>query len=168
MMLEKFEASVRMLLNSVPAMTLATCANGTAWATDVYFAAYGYELVFFSSPASRHCKNLNANPACAATVHPEAASWRDIRGLQMDGLAEPVETVEAKARALTAYFTKFPFARDLMSNPGNLGSKFGDVSAHVFRPSRIRYLDNTLGFGTRLAIRLENGMPAGPPEHEAV
>jgi len=31
-------------------MTLATCAEGLPWATDVYFAPDGFDLVFLSSP----------------------------------------------------------------------------------------------------------------------
>ena len=163
MTLDQFDASVKTLLDSVTTMTLATSVDERPWATDVYFAANGYELVFFSSAAARHCQNLLANSACAATVHPPAASWREIRGLQMEGMAEPVAGVEATAHAFMVYFAKFPFARDLMSNPLELASKLFDVSAHVFKPSRIRYLDNALGFGTRFAVRLEHGMPIGPP-----
>jgi len=167
MTLEKFEEGVRTLWSSVPAMTLATSVDGIPWATDVYFAADGYELVFFSSPASRHCRNLKANPACAATVHPPAASWREIKGLQMEGTAESVTGVEATAHAFLVYFAKFPFARDLMSNPLEMAKKALNVKAHVFRPERIHYLDNALGFGTRFSLRLESGKASGSPERDA-
>ncbi len=84
----------------------------------------------------------------------------------MEGMAEPVASVEATAHAFMVYFAKFPFARDLTLNPLELAKKAFEVSAHVFRPARIRYIDNALGFGTRFAIRLENGVPVGPPERE--
>jgi uncharacterized protein YhbP (UPF0306 family) len=163
---DQFEAAVRSLLNAVPAMTVATAAHGQPWAADVYFAADGYDLVFFSSPASRHSQNLSANPSCAATVHPPAASWREIKGLQMEGTAELVKGVEATARAFRAYFAKFPFARDLMANPSQAAKKALNVKAHVFRPKRIHYLDNALGFGTRFSLRLEDGKASGPPERD--
>ena len=167
MTLDQFDAAVNSLLNSVPAMTLATSADGHPWATDVYFAASGYELVFFSSPSSRHSLNLAANPRCAATVHPSAASWREIKGLQMEGIAEFVTGAEATAHAFLVYCAKFPFARDLMSNPLEMGKKALNVKAHVFRPERIHYLDNALGFGTRFSLRLENGKASGVPERDA-
>lgn len=166
MTLDQFEAMVHSLLNAVPAMTLATSADGHPWAADVYFAATGYEFVFFSSPASRHSQNLLANPACAATVHPSAASWREIKGLQMEGTAECVTGVEATARAFGVYVAKFPFARDLMSNPSEMAKKALNVKAHVFRPGRIHYLDNALGFGTRFSLRVENGKASGSPERD--
>ena len=164
---DQFDVAVHSLLNSVPAMTLATTADGQPWATDVYFAASGYELVFFSSPASRHSRNLAANPICAATVHPSAASWREIKGLQIAGMAECVTGAEATAHALLVYCAKFPFARDLMANPLEMGKKALNVKAHVFRPERIHYLDNALGFGTRFSLRVENGKAVCVPERDA-
>jgi len=99
MTLEQFDTAVISLAASVPAMTLATSADGRPRAADVYFAAAGYDFVFFSSPSSRHCRNLLANPSCAATIHAPAVSWREIKGPQTEGTAEPVTEVEAMAHA---------------------------------------------------------------------
>jgi hypothetical protein len=98
-------------------------------------------------------------------VHAQANSWRDIRGLQMEGEAEPVAGAEERARAFAIYVAKFPFARELLAADGSVagGSR---VEAHAFRPARIRYIDNARGFGTRFVIRLEAGVPAGEPELE--
>lgn len=163
---EEFESAVLDILETVPVMTLATCATDTPWATDVYFARTGFDLVYFSSSHSCHCRNLAANPACAATVHPLAATWQEIRGVQMQGEASPITGVEAKMRATAAYLGKFPFARELMSNPSAVARKMAKVTAHVFRPSRIRYLDNSLGFGARFTLRVENGELMGTPKPE--
>jgi len=167
---EAVEAAVRRLLAETTAMTLATSGDGPdgalPWACTVYFAPNGHDLVFLSSPASRHSRNLAANPACAAAVSPETASWRDIRGLQMEGRAAVVTGLTAKARAMAAYFAKFPFVEDLLAAPGEAARRMGKVSVHVFRPTTIRYLDNGLGFGARWLLRLQDGRPAGPPERE--
>lgn len=163
---EDFEAAVRGLLAEVPAMTLATFADGVPWATDVYFAPDGYDLVFFSSPKSRHCRNLEISPACAATVHPAVASWREIRGLQMEGRAFLVEGAAGVARALRVYAGKFPFVRDILENPVDAARTFAKSSAHVFRPSRVRYLDNALGLGARFSRSFTDGKPDGPPRRE--
>lgn len=164
MTLKEFETKVCRLLDEVTTMTLATCDEGIPWATDVYFSPDGFDLVFFSAPDSRHCRNLTVNPVCAVTIHPEVASWRDIRGLQMEGACEPVASVGGKARAYAAYFRKFPFARALISTPPDAALTFGKATAHLFQPSRLLYLDNSLGLGTRFCIRLANGRPVGPPE----
>lgn len=163
-------ALVRRLLAGTTTMTLATASAGAAgiapWAATVYFAPDGFDLVFLSSPNSRHCRNLAANPACAAAVSPEAASWRDIRGLQLEGHAAPVSGVAAKGRAMAAYFAKFPFVRELLADPGEAAKRLAGVSAHVFRPTTIRLIDNGPGFGTRWLLRLEGGRLVGPPERE--
>ncbi|QGM46783.1 pyridoxamine 5'-phosphate oxidase family protein [Methylocystis heyeri] len=166
MTLEEFDQALGDILEQVPVVTLATCADGVPWATDVYFATQGRRLVFLSSPTSRHCRNLAAQPTCAATIHPVVASWRDIRGVQMEGRAEPLSELLDKASAMAAYVTKFPFVADLLTHPGEVARKAARVTPHVFIPTRIRYLDNRLGFGTRFVVRLEDGLPLGSPERE--
>ena len=163
---EAFEAAAGALFRDIAPMTLATCADNVPWASDVYFAASGFDLIFFSSSDSRHCGNLAVNPACAVTVHAPAPTWRDIRGLQMEGRAGRVEAVGEKARALATYLHKFPFARDLMGDPVGAARTVFRAHPHVFRPTRIRYLDNRLGIGARFAITIADGKPIWPPLRE--
>ena len=84
----------------------------------------------------------------------------------MEGIAEPVTGAEATAHAFGVYIAKFPFARDLMSNTAETATKALNVKAHVFRPQRIRYIDNALGFGTRFSLRLQNGKASGSPQSD--
>jgi uncharacterized protein YhbP (UPF0306 family) len=158
---EQFDSALRQIMDEVAVMTLATCAAGSPWASDVYFAADGFDLVFFSSPSSRHCRNLAANPACAGTIHPQARSWREIKGLQMEGIAEPLSSMGGKARGLAAYLRKFPFARELLIAPTASARAFNKATLHVFRPSRILYLDNSLSVGVRHCVRLKDGRMDG-------
>jgi uncharacterized protein len=163
---EDFEKAVADIFESVPVMTLATCSDGAPWATDVYFARIGYGLVFYSSPDSRHCLNLAANPVCAATVHPAASSWQDIRGLQMEGQARPITQLAQKARATAAYLARFPFAKALMSDPSGVARSMAKVAIHLFTPSRIRYLDNALGFGARFTMSVKDGKLTEAPHSD--
>jgi uncharacterized protein YhbP (UPF0306 family) len=164
---DAFAAAARRLFDEVAVMTLATCVDAAPWATDVYFASDGFDLVFLSSPRSRHSRNLAVNPACAATIHPPATSWREIRGLQIEGEVQAPEGAVAKARALAAYLKKFPFARDLIAHPAQTAGAFANATLQVLRPSRLRYLDNAVGIGTRWSLRLVDGQAVGPPELEA-
>jgi uncharacterized protein len=163
---EEFEAAAGALLREVAPMTLATCADNVPWASDVYFASSGFDLVFFSSLDSRHCRNLAVNPACAVTVHAPVATWRDIRGLQMEGVAGLAATAGEKASALAAYLEKFSFARDLLTNPVSAVRTVFRAHAHVFRPAHIRYLDNRLGIGARFSVTIADGKPIWPPRCE--
>ena len=160
----QFEIAAGSILREIPAMTLATCNQGIPWATDVYFAAVGFELFFFSSHRSRHCRNLAVNPCCAATVHPTVNSWKEIKGLQMEGVAEPVSSLGDKAQGLAAYLDKFPFARELFANPTETISAINKATMYVMSPSHILLLDNALGFGSRYGIRIIEGCADGPPE----
>lgn len=99
-------------------------------------------------------------------MHPQVASWRDIRGVQMEGTALHATAMVEKAAATCAYVKKFPFVEALLAAPGETASKMARVSPHLFTPTRLRYLDNTLGFGVRYLLRLEDGRPVGPPERE--
>ena len=163
---EEFEQVTRQITDHVSTMTLATCDGGIPWATDVYFAADGFNFIFFSSPSSRHCRNLAANPVCAVTIHPNVTSWREIKGIQMEGTAGPVATVLDKARGLAAYLQKFPFAGELLGNTTATVRAFSKAALYVFLPSRIFYLDNSQGFGTRHCVSMMDGSMDGLPERE--
>ncbi len=167
MQTDAFTAAARRLFDEVAVMTLATCTDAAPWATDVYFAPDGFNLIFLSSPRSRHSRNLAVNPACAATIHPLVKSWREIRGLQIEGEVHPPEGTLAKARALAAYLSKFPFAQDLIAHPVETAGALAHATLQVLRPSRLRYLDNAVGIGTRWSLRLVDGQAVGPPELEA-
>jgi len=160
---EAFEASARAILDRVRTLTLATCRDGAPWATDVWFAPDGFDLFFYSRPDSRHCRNLAAHAACAATVHVRADTWKDIRGLQMEGHAREAEGMAAKARSMAAWARKYPFAAELFAGGTELAGAMASVRAHVFRPTSIRLVDNARGFGQRIAMRLEEGRLTGLP-----
>ena len=83
-------AAVLSHLRERRSLTLATFGPEGPWAAGVYFAADGLSLYFLSDPASRHCRDLAANPRVAATVHEDVASWQDIRGVQLSGCADAV------------------------------------------------------------------------------
>lgn len=163
---EAFEQAVSRLLQAATTMTLATCSGSAPWAADVYFAADGYDLLFMSAPQSRHCLNLASNPACAVTVHAQAESWREIRGLQMEGQVSPIVSVNAKALALAVYLAKFPFAAALLGDASTALGRFHKAALYVFRPARLLYLDNALGVGKRYGLRFEEGVALGAPELE--
>ena len=145
------------LLVTVPAMTLATAADGLPWAADVYFCVAGDALVFLSSPTSRHCRNLGANASCAVTVHSSDSSWREIRGLQMEGTAAPVHGQDDLRQAWDTYFAKFPFARELAAPALAAAGSDRAVRPYLFRPEVILGIDNATGFGSRRPLRLEDG-----------
>ena len=146
--LDWFAGAVARMMRDVSVMTLATSGPDGPWAADVYFAADGWNLIFLSSPRSRHCRDISALPMCAVTIHPQPpGSWRDITGLQLTGTARPAEGPKELAHVLRRYVSKFPFANDLVSSPGTAASLATSARPHIFVPTWIRLVDNTRGFG---------------------
>jgi len=95
------------------AMSLATTAGTDLWAASVFYANDGFDLLFFSSPSSRHAQNLAQNPWAAATINKDYSDWREIQGIQLEG---PVRRLSPReiGPALRTYLTKFPWVRDFM------------------------------------------------------
>jgi uncharacterized protein len=152
---QDLRAAVLSHLRERRSLTLATFGPEGPWAAGVYFAADGLSLYFLSDPASRHCRDLAANPRVAATVHEDVASWQDIRGVQLSGRAEAVSPAAEASRAWDAYVTKFPFVSGLRTTHGFeiLGR---EVTARLYRiiPAQLFFLDNRAGFGGRQELDL--------------
>ncbi len=164
---EEFERVAIELMDSVTAMTLACCVDDRPWAADVYFVRQGFDLIFFSSPRSRHSTVLASNPRAAAAIHGEYEKWQQIKGLQLEGNVQPITGAVALGRATAAYLKRYPFVRDFLSNPASISieavAKISKVALYVFRPTTVRYVDNSVGFGTRWRLEIENGRPVGEP-----
>ena len=134
-------------------MTLATVdAAGAPHAAAVFYAAdEALNLIFVSSPNSRHSLNLAHQPRVAATVQADNQAWQAIRGLQIEGTAQMIESAAELARAAWVYAGRFEFLRGLLGGdnggPAELRGPLASSRFYVLRPSWIRLIDNTLGFG---------------------
>lgn len=156
MQAEDTETRVLSLMRDISTMTLATSSNDVPWATDVYFANMGYDLLFFSSINSRHCRNLEKSHLCAATIHPVVDNWTEIRGIQIEGSAQEVEMSELPA-ALSTYFRKFSFAKALFSDLSSISSRLSHTRLYLIRSRLVYYLDNSIGFGTKFYCEVKEG-----------
>jgi uncharacterized protein YhbP (UPF0306 family) len=153
----EFEAASRAILNGVTSLTLATVdETGRPWTAPVYFVAIEWSLYFLSSPKSRHCLNLSSTPSVAASLHPEVPDWREIRGLQMEGVAGQVVEELEHARALSAYLARFPFAAGLIQPKPGVSETFSTAVLYQFTAERVLYLDNRLGPGLRHEVWIED------------
>jgi uncharacterized protein YhbP (UPF0306 family) len=128
-------------------MTLATQGADGPWAAAVFYVRDGDDLMFLSSPASRHCRDLALQPRCAATIQAEASDWRSIRGIQIEGRVGELEGVE-RERAQRLYAERFPFIRPGAA-PAAIVSALARVHWYRLRISRLFFIDNTRAFGRR-------------------
>ncbi len=165
---EELEKIILDFMDSLNTATLACSSEDEPWSAPVYYARQGFDLIFFSSRKSRHSGLFQANPRAAASIYGLYQSWQDIRGLQMSGRVEALTSLPAIARGANTYFRRFPFARDFFSKSGFLSdalAKTTRIALYAFRTSSVHYLDNSVGFGIRWKLDIQEGRPIGSPEH---
>jgi len=135
-------------------MTMATIGpDGAPQATDVYYAETGdLGLYFVSIPGSRHARNLARDPRVAATIHADSTRWRDIRGVQLEGVCSRV-TDEERVAAWAHYTAKFSF----MLADAALAGALQKVDMYRVTPHWLRWIDNTAGLGHNPEWRLGVG-----------
>jgi uncharacterized protein YhbP (UPF0306 family) len=139
------------------AMTIASCDKNVPWASAVFYASDGLDLYFISNPRSRHGTNIAANSWVSAAVHEDPNNWKEIRGIQLEGVAELVRSPKGKIRFWEIYRKKFPFV-DAFFKPGPLReivqAKIAGVRLYRIVPRAVWHLDNRLGFGHREQLPL--------------
>ncbi len=134
-------------------MSLATSNNDGMWAAAVFYASDGFELYFLSSPKTRHAINLEANAAVCATIQEDYRDWRSVKGIQLAGHAVRLQGSQRTA-AIECYERKFPFVGDALGMAREIASALEMVSWYRLVPSRLLFVDNSLGFGHRDEIAL--------------
>lgn len=162
---QELEKMVVEYMDSFTTVTLAGSLDDIPWAAAVFYAREEFDLIFFSSPSSRHSAIFNSNPRAAAAIHGDYRQWREIRGLQMEGRVEKVTGIVHKAGCLATYLRRHPFVKEFLSDPAGIGpgvaSKTANLALYLFRPESIRYVSNEVGFGKKWKFLLQNGKPVG-------
>lgn len=132
--------------------TLAT-SDESIWAAAVFYVSDGYTLYFLSSPTSRHCLNLARDPRVAVTIQEDYPDWPDIKGVQLEGVAAEISgSDEQHARSL--YGQKFPVVGKLAQAPAAIVKAMAKVRWYKVAPTRLYFIDNSVGFGRRDEIDL--------------
>lgn len=123
-----------------------TCANictlnenDTPYCFTCFFAYNSKEqlLLFKSSTDTTHSINILRNPVVAGTILPDKLNKMQIKGVQFEGTILPFDHPLAK-QAATDYYLKNPMA---VAVPGEVWT---------VQLQKLKYTDNTLGFGTKL------------------
>jgi hypothetical protein len=141
-------------------MTLATSGtNNAPQAAAVFYAAdEALNLIFVSSPNSRHSLNLTQRPHVAATIQADNQAWQTIQGVQVEGTAHMVDGAAELVRAVQVYVRRFEFLRDLLdgatSGPAVLRGPLASSRFYVLRPTWMRLIDNSQGFGHKEELQL--------------
>jgi hypothetical protein len=150
-MVAGFPPEVASYLASHNVMTLATHGDEGPWAAAVFYAMDGNTLIFLSSPATRHPRNLERDDRCAATIHDDTADWRAVKGIQIEGRVARLSGNEA-AEAHRRYAEKFPIVSPLTNIPPAIVEALARICWYRLTPSRLYFIDNAKGFGHRVEI----------------
>ena len=143
----KLPAAVDEFLAQHHVMTLATQGSEGPWAAALFYVRDGEDLVFLSSPSSRHCRDLALQPRCAATIQPEVDEWRSIQGVQIQGEVSELKD-KAAAVAQQRYAERFPFVRPGVA-PAAIALALARVRWYRLRIAQLYFIDNARGFGKR-------------------
>jgi uncharacterized protein YhbP (UPF0306 family) len=148
--------TVRALVEAESTLALSTSGkDGTpAVAPLFYLAGEGLRLYWFSSPSSRHSRNLRANPSAAVAIYHSTEEWKEIRGVQMRGEVSVVGDRERRKAVERAYAERFRLGR-------GFEAAFARTRLYVFEPSWIRYIDNSKRFGFKFELRPARGAILG-------
>jgi len=109
----------------------------------------GLSLCFVSTRDSRHAANIARNPLVAGTVHAAAGQWRDIRGIQLEGVCRRLVGTEA-ARAWAQYVARFPF----VLTDALLAAALTEVDIYAITLHWLRWIDNSVRLGHQVEHRL--------------
>ena len=123
------------------------------WAAAVFYVHRGSTIYFLSEPKSRHCLNLAHTPRVALTIQEDYGDWLEIRGIQIEGSASEISGAEEDlARRL--YGEKFPVVGLLGKAPAAIVKALAKVRWYRVTPTRLFWVDNSLGLGSRREIEL--------------
>jgi uncharacterized protein YhbP (UPF0306 family) len=115
-------------------------------------------LVFLSKKTSLHGQYLGRQAPVAVTVSEDYHEWRLIQGVQLWGTARLL-TKAAEVGALAHYFIRFPFAREILSDPSS-AARLRDMGVYRVEPHRVAFTDNTsVGVARRAARAAGHGDP---------
>ncbi len=155
------ESRIRWFLEQHDTMTLATVGpDGESQAAAVFYAAAdNLRLFFLSSPTSRHIDNLARDTGVAATIQRDSQPWQEITGLQIEGVARQVTDEAEIAHAAQLFASRFTFLQGLLldaesGGPLELQGPLAESRFFVLRPTWIRLIDNTKGFGHKEEMTL--------------
>jgi uncharacterized protein YhbP (UPF0306 family) len=140
---------VRELLESESTMTLATVdEHGSPDAAPLFFFLRNdLTLYWLSSADSRHSVNLRARPQVAVAVYASVNRWEKIRGVQLEGTATEVSDPQERREIIAGYRRRFRLG-------ALLSAAIMQSTLYAFRPSWIRYTDNSRGFGYHVEMEM--------------
>jgi uncharacterized protein YhbP (UPF0306 family) len=152
---EEWRRQAMALIDRQKTLVLATSDRNHPWAAPVYYVHINPDFYFFSSPRSKHIAQALANKANSAALFSDAEQWQQIEGIQMSGRIKTVRKKIERLKVTAHYLKKFPMARTFLADKENREISFSaTVSLYAFQPERVYYMNNRMGLGARMELKL--------------
>lgn len=103
------------------------------------------QLYFVSIVTTLQCQHIEGNPQVSVSISGEVADWREIKGLQLDGVAGVVSE-PGRDGVIEMYLTKFPSLKKL-HQAYEILKPLRESRFYRISPKWIRLIDNSKGFG---------------------
>lgn len=126
-------------------LNLATHGPAGLWCAAVLYVHEDTSLYFTSVATTRHGQNLLETRRAAGTINGDAWQFPEMKGIQLEGLVEPVTDLDERHRVVAAYLARFPFAAGLWHGVADAAVIARDPGTHGFfrlTPTRLFFMDN--------------------------
>ncbi len=148
------DVDLEQMLHSCRVMTFAVAWQEGAWSSPVYFLYRKKNFYFFSGPDSRHIRGAIENGGRAgASIFADALSFNEIRGLQMEGIIEPMGTNKEALGAAVAYLKRFSISHGTHNALYFIEQQYR-ARFYKFVPHRLVYLDNRIAMGFKKELEM--------------
>ena len=140
---------IQRLLDSETTLTLSTAdASFTPHSSPLFFVRGAQlQLYWFSSRRTIHSRNCARNPSASVAVYRHAATWREIRGVQMQGTVSVVAASPLRSELAGRYAERFQLSSAL-----RLVMRHSTM--YCFYPRWVRYVDNARRFGYKFELEI--------------
>ena len=143
------------LIKRQKTMVLATGMDNLPWAAAVYYIYFSAGFYFFSSPRSLHIQHIKNCTTSAAAIYVDGERLEQLEGVQMSGRVERIDKPLLKLSVAARYLLKFPLAKPYLSGQKTTEPDLRSrVELYVFLPNEIFYMNHQMGFGSRIAVKL--------------
>jgi len=159
--LQEVITRVQLFLDNHNTVSIASKHRESVWASTVFYITDSQmNLYFLSSDQTRHIGDIQADDRVAITVYKDVADWQSIQGLQGSGTISEVASAK-RGRILKDYIKKHVFLEELLRNPKDeqeqkIAEQFQVVGLYIFKPNFYRIIDNSISFGFKQELLLEN------------
>jgi len=119
--------------------------------SPVFYAVWRNSFIFLSAPHTRHVQNFVANPSVSASIQQDYRDWQEIKGIQLEGTVKLVSEPDL-SDAIKCYSDRFPVTGS--DAPPEIAKALDKISWYQLIPSRMYFIDNSLGLGFREEITL--------------